>query len=114
MTDSDAAHAVLFGLALGDALGWPIEFLELSQIRAKYRRAGVNAPANPAQNADETQKSLAVAGALIEAGEEAPELNRLMGARLGPHAWLTRLGNRAYSGEVAEWLARMKGQLWNS
>jgi hypothetical protein len=31
MTDSDPAHAILYGLALGHALGWPVEFLELPQ-----------------------------------------------------------------------------------
>jgi ADP-ribosylglycohydrolase len=73
-----SARAVLFGLALGDALGWPVEFLKLTQIRARYGRAGITAPPDPALYTDDTQMSVAVAEALVEAGEA--DLDALMGA----------------------------------
>lgn len=76
----DTARAILFGVALGDALGRPVETLTLPQIRAKYGRAGIAVPPTPALYTDDTQLMLAVAEALIEAGETTADLNRLMGA----------------------------------
>ncbi len=67
--DPASARAVLFGLALGDALGWPVEFMELSQVRARYGREGITAPPDPALYTDDTQMSIAVAEALVEAGD---------------------------------------------
>jgi ADP-ribosylglycohydrolase len=78
MPDSRSARAVLFGLALGDALGWPVEFLQLPQIRARYGREGVTAPPDPALYTDDTQMSAAVAEALVEAG--GADLETLMQA----------------------------------
>jgi ADP-ribosylglycohydrolase len=76
--EPQAARAVIFGLALGDALGWPVEFLELPHIRAKYGRQGITAPPDPALITDDTQMSAAVAEALVEAGEA--DLDTLMQA----------------------------------
>ncbi len=70
------ARGILWGLALGDALGWPVEFLDIAQIRAKYGPAGITEPPNPALYTDDTQMTLAVADALIEAGYE--DLDTLM------------------------------------
>lgn len=80
------AHALLWGLALGDALGWPVEFLSLNQIRARYGREGIQHPPDPALYTDDTQMSLAVTRALIEAGHA--DLDTLMG-RMRHHfiAW---------------------------
>jgi len=74
----DSARAVVFGLALGDALGWPIEFLQLTQIRARYGREGITAPPDPALYTDDTQMSVAVAEALAAEGDAG--LEALMGA----------------------------------
>ncbi|HLE27570.1 MAG TPA: ADP-ribosylglycohydrolase family protein [Anaerolineales bacterium] len=74
----DAARAVVFGVALGDALGWPVEFLDRPRIRAKYGRQGITAPPNPALYTDDTQMSAAMAEALIETGEA--DLDTLMEA----------------------------------
>jgi ADP-ribosylglycohydrolase len=49
----DSARAMVFGLALGDALGWPVEFLQLTQIRARYGREGITAPPDPALYTDD-------------------------------------------------------------
>jgi ADP-ribosylglycohydrolase len=69
---------VIYGLALGDALGWPVEMLSRPQILAKYGRAGITEPPRPALSTDETQMSAALAEALIEAGEA--DLDTLMAA----------------------------------
>ncbi len=77
---------VLFGLALGDALGWPVEFKKLLEIRQKYGRAGITEPPDPALFTDDTQMTLAVAQALIETGDR--DVDTLMAA-VGRHfiAW---------------------------
>jgi len=77
-SDRDRARALFFGLALGDALGWPVEFLERPQILAKYGRAGILEPPDPALYTDDTQMSAALAEGLVEAGHR--DLDVLMGA----------------------------------
>jgi ADP-ribosylglycohydrolase len=61
---------IFYGLALGDAIGWPVEFQKLNQIRASYGPRGIAAPPNPALFTDDTQMTLAVSEALIEAGDK--------------------------------------------
>jgi ADP-ribosylglycohydrolase len=78
LLDRDRARAMLFGLALGDSLGWPVEFMGRPEILANYGRAGIQAPPDPALYTDDTQMSAAVAEALVEAGER--DLDVLMGA----------------------------------
>ena len=78
LADRDRARGMFYGLALGDALGWPVEFMQLPQILAKYGRGGITEPPDPALYTDDTQMSAAVAEALIEAGQS--ELDVLMGA----------------------------------
>lgn len=66
----DKAKGVIYGLAIGDALGAPSEFLRLDQIKAKYGEGGIGDLPNPALYTDDTQMSIAIAEALIEAGEK--------------------------------------------
>lgn len=66
-----AAQGLLFGLALGDALGWPVEFLDLAAIRARYGPAGIQQPPDPAVYTDDTQMTIALAEGLLEAGPAA-------------------------------------------
>lgn len=74
---STQAEAILFGLALGDALGYPTEFLRLSDlpgrpgIRSKYGPQGIQEPPTPALYTDDTQMSIALAEGLIDAGLHA-------------------------------------------
>jgi ADP-ribosylglycohydrolase len=74
--DLDGAFTgTILGLAIGDALGHPTEFLTLEQIRQRYGFAGVTdfepSPGHPAGTyTDDTQMSIAVAEALIEAGDQ--------------------------------------------
>lgn len=55
---------ILYGLALGDALGWPVEFKNLEQIVETYGADGIQHPPDPALFTDDTQMTLAVANAL--------------------------------------------------
>ena len=72
------AKGVMFGLAIGDALGWPTEFLKIPQIKSKYGKAGIAELPDPAIFTDDTQMSVAIAKALIRAGEKSVE--DIMGA----------------------------------
>jgi len=60
------SRAILYGLALGDALGWPTEFKALDQIKAKYGAQGIQEPPDPAEFTDDTQMTLAIVRALLK------------------------------------------------
>lgn len=69
------AAGSLFGLAYGDALGGPTEFLAVAQIEERYGQAGPrDLTGDPALVTDDTQLALAVAWALHEADGPTPEL----------------------------------------
>lgn len=68
----------LLGLAVGDALGFPVEGFSLGSIRGKYGPAGVQdfvagRGGPPGSYSDDTQLSLAVARALLAAGRRSIE-----------------------------------------
>lgn len=62
-----AAGGLLLGGALGDALGWPVEFASWATIQARYGPAGILEPPDPAVYTDDTQMTVALAEALIAA-----------------------------------------------
>ena len=68
LSPRDAAHGLLFGLALGDALGWPVEFESWDAIRARYGRDGIQHPPDPAIYTDDTQMTIALTEGLLAAG----------------------------------------------
>jgi ADP-ribosylglycohydrolase len=68
----DRAAAILYGLALGDALGAPVEFLSLAQIKTRYGALGIQEPPSPALYTDDTQMTLALAEGLLDAGLTTP------------------------------------------
>ena len=68
--DLDKAEGVIYGLAIGDALGWPTEFMKFDRIKAKYGKDGIRDLSEPALFTDDTQMSIAVAEALVRAGEK--------------------------------------------
>jgi ADP-ribosylglycohydrolase len=78
MSNQDKAQAMIFGLALGDALGWPIEFLSMQKINIIYGEDGIQEPPDTALYTDDTQTSLVIAECLIEAGDK--DIDRLMAA----------------------------------
>jgi ADP-ribosylglycohydrolase len=61
----DRFQGCFLGLAIGDALGYPTEFLSLPQIQQRHGPAGIqDLVGNPALHSDDTQTSLAVARSL--------------------------------------------------
>ncbi|MFI7518477.1 ADP-ribosylglycohydrolase family protein [Micromonospora globbae] len=67
------ASGSLFGLAYGDALGKPTEFLTVAEIVGRYGPAGPRELAgDPALVTDDTQMALAVAWALHDAPDHTP------------------------------------------
>ena len=77
------AESLLFGLALGDALGWPVEFTDLTAIKQRYGATGIQEPPDPAEYTDDTQMALALTEGLLDAGLNAPvdEIMDAVGAR---------------------------------
>ncbi|WP_184539326.1 ADP-ribosylglycohydrolase family protein [Micromonospora polyrhachis] len=69
------ASGSLFGLAYGDALGKPTEFLTVAEIRRRYGPDGPRElTGQPALVTDDTQMGLAVAWALHQASAATPEI----------------------------------------
>ncbi|MFU8871071.1 ADP-ribosylglycohydrolase family protein [Micromonospora sp. SL4-19] len=69
------ASGSLFGLAYGDALGKPTEFLTVAEIVRRYGPAGPRELAgDPALVTDDTQMALAVAWALRDAPAYTPQV----------------------------------------
>ena len=56
----------LFGLAYGDALGKPTEFLAVAEIKRRFGPAGPSELPEPALVTDDTQMALAVGEGLVE------------------------------------------------
>ncbi|MFQ3565487.1 MAG: ADP-ribosylglycohydrolase family protein [Aggregatilineales bacterium] len=66
------AHAILLGLALGDALGYAVELESLTSIKQRYSQRGIEEPPHPALYSDDTQMTIALAEGLMDAGLIAP------------------------------------------
>jgi ADP-ribosylglycohydrolase len=70
MEDLGKAKGIIYGLAIGDALGYPTEFMSLDHIKAKYGSKGITNLPDPALYSDDTQMSIAVAETLVRAGDK--------------------------------------------
>ena len=64
----DRAEGMIYGLAIGDALGYPTEFMSLSAIKDRYGDEGIQDLPDPALYTDDTQMAITIAEALIKAG----------------------------------------------
>ncbi|MEU4527995.1 ADP-ribosylglycohydrolase family protein [Micromonospora ureilytica] len=74
-TSALRASGSLFGLAYGDALGKPTEFLTVAEIERRYGPTGPRElSGEPALVTDDTQMALAVGWALREAPSFTPEV----------------------------------------
>ncbi|WP_025620549.1 ADP-ribosylglycohydrolase family protein [Salinispora cortesiana] len=75
LTAPNAASGCLFGLAYGDALGGPTEFMAVPDIHARYGPDGPRELAgDPAPVTDDTQLTLAVGMALLDAPTPTAEV----------------------------------------
>jgi ADP-ribosylglycohydrolase len=71
MTDNlIRAKGVVYGLAIGDALGRVTEFMSLQNIKLSYRQDGITDLPEPALFTDDTQMSVAIGEALVRNGEK--------------------------------------------
>lgn len=66
-----------WGLALGDALGKPVEFDSIESIRESYGESGVHVPEDGAYWTDDTEMTFAITNALLRLGtaENIAKLN---------------------------------------
>jgi len=77
--NTDRAKGVIYGLAIGDALGYPTEFMTLARIKAEFGSNGIeDFPKTPALYTDDTQMSIAITEALFKAGVQ--DLEAIMDA----------------------------------
>ena len=90
------ASGSLFGLAYGDALGKPTEFLTVAEIVRRYGPTGPRElVGEPALVTDDTQMALAVGWALHDAPAYTPEANPV-----------ERLGSLLKYGKLSNFLPR--------
>ena len=68
--DLNSAKCVVYGLAIGDALGRDTEFMSFRQIKSSYGQDGITDLPEPALFTDDTQMSVAIAEALVRDGEK--------------------------------------------
>jgi len=76
--EQDRYEGAMLGLAIGDAVGWPVEFMSLDRIRARYGPGGIrdleSSDRHPAGTfTDDTQMSLALARGILSKGAESEE-----------------------------------------
>jgi ADP-ribosylglycohydrolase len=76
--DTDKAKGIIYGLAIGDALGYPTEFMSLPRIKEIYGPSGIKDLPDTALFTDDTQMSIAIAEALIKTGDQ--EIETIMAA----------------------------------
>ncbi|MFI6172647.1 ADP-ribosylglycohydrolase family protein [Nocardia sp. NPDC051052] len=109
-TTFDRVRGSLVGGAIGDALGWPIEFLKWGQIQGRYGEQGVtgflpqhNAGA-PQEITDDTQMTLFTAEGLLRAAAGADPVPAMRRAYL---RWLQTQREEGPAAHTDGWLASL-------
>lgn len=116
-TFNDHARGAMYGVALGDALGAPTEFMRVEEILRRWPPNGPECPTGtPARVTDDTQMAIAVAEAL----NDAAPLGRFSAETLEPPLrarfveWLDSPDNNRAPGntclQACEWL--LQGKPW--
>jgi ADP-ribosylglycohydrolase len=105
-------HGCLLGGALGDSLGYAVEFDSIEQIRSRYGAAGLTGfdiLPGPSHFSDDTQMTLYTVDGLVEALEWA---NSGVGADVNACLWLAYLRWFATQGETAPASAPVPQPRW--
>ena len=58
--DLDKAKGIIYGLAIGDAIGRLTEFKSLPKIKSEYGKKGISDLPEPALYPDDTQMTVAI------------------------------------------------------
>lgn len=107
MIPRDKIAGALYGVALGDALGRPMEFMKLHDIHRRFGKSGVMQLSRPALFTDDTQMTLAVSTAIWKARTLTPlEMTRTL--RQAFIAWEQRDPARAPGVTCLTAIRRMK------
>src|SRR5687767_8071136 len=105
-------HGCLLGGALGDSLGYAVEFDSIDRIRARFGASGLTgfeALAGTSPFSDDTQMTLYTVDGLVEALEWA---NSGVGADANACLWLAYLRWLATQGETAPAAAPVPQPRW--
>jgi ADP-ribosylglycohydrolase len=102
-------HGCLLGGALGDSLGYLVEFDSIDRIRSRFGASGVTGFAGSSHFSDDTQMTLYTVDGLVEALEWA---NSGVGADVNACLWLAYLRWLATQGEAAPASAPVPQSRW--
>ena len=90
--DLDKAKGIIYGLAIGDALGRLTEFKSLPQIKSEYVKEGITDLPEPPLYTDDTQMSVAIAEhPAMPASQVLPIWNKASTRRLSENALFPQL-----------------------
>lgn len=112
----EQAQGMLFGLALGDALGRQTEFKNLRGIRQIYGPQGIQEPPNPALYTDDTQLTIALTeGLLLDSGLNAPLEEQMNAIGIQFIRWKNDAPKRAPDDTCLRGIRRFEsGSSWDS
>lgn len=110
--DKNYFRGCLLGGAIGDALGWPVEFLTIDEIKKRYGEKGiidlVIGEMGKAEITDDTQMTLFTAEGVLTALEGGVESNVVAHVYNAYLAWLYTQGGKATSSSPASWLLEIE------
>ena len=100
--DKEHFQGCIIGGAVGDALGWPVEFLSLTEIKKKYGEAGIThlimGSNKKAEITDDTQMTLFTAEGILRAETARNKKKTYDPSKAVYHAYLRWLRTQGYAG----------------
>lgn len=111
MISRDKIAGSLYGVALGDALGKPTEFMKIKEIYAYFGRSGAMSLPYPALFTDDTQMTIAVSNAMWYARSITPrEMVRTL--RIEFIRWMQHDASRAPGITCLTAIGKMAAKPW--